>query len=200
MVILGGLRNSSSSSSKTQLTGIFQLGLRNKTNQNQKIALMQNNLFFLIVWNSEYNHHSSLNTFLLARPGSLRPAKTQTWMSGSGDMKPKNSESAIQLVNLLKSRLNFQILAANPDNLSIGIKLNIDNYQIWATLIRKAVGGRGRSQHLTGVPPPPPATDPEYSQWKTNDQCDSHGSYRILNPIWWTMCRNIRLQRPCGMA
>lgn len=37
--------------------------------------------------------------------------------------------------------------------------------------MKKAARGRGRSQHITGVPPPPAATDQNYTQWEISDQC-----------------------------
>ncbi|XP_076919272.1 uncharacterized protein LOC143580006 [Bidens hawaiensis] len=37
--------------------------------------------------------------------------------------------------------------------------------------MKKAIGGRGRSSHITGDPPPPLKTDTEYSRWEQDDQC-----------------------------
>lgn len=87
----------------------------------------------------------------------------------SEEIKQENNDLALQLVNLLRNSLNVQLPSANLDNLSIGIKLSGGNYQLWATLMKKAVGGRGQGHHLTGTPPL--ATYPNYTQWETNDQC-----------------------------
>jgi len=43
----------------------------------------------------------------------------------------------------------------DPGNLKTNIKLNGDNYPLWATLMKKAIGGRAKKSHLTGIPPAP---------------------------------------------
>lgn len=84
-------------------------------------------------------------------------------MSEDSELKPKNSELVIELVNLLRNNLNLQVPNTNLDTLSLEIKLNGDNYQLWATLMKKAVGGHERRQHFTVVPPPPITTDPNFT-------------------------------------
>jgi len=54
--------------------------------------------------------------------------------------------------------------------LSIGFKLNGDNYPLWATLMKKAIGGRGKKSHLTGIPPALEEIEPAYEKWEQADQ------------------------------
>lgn len=63
-------------------------------------------------------------------------------------------ELTMQIVALLRNGLGTQ-QTTNSENLSLGIKLGGDNYALWATLMKKAIGGRGRSSHITGDPMPP---------------------------------------------
>ncbi|KAH6773521.1 hypothetical protein C2S51_011925 [Perilla frutescens var. frutescens] len=77
----------------------------------------------------------------------------------------------IQLANLLKHSLNLQPIQNNntTESLSIGFKLNGDNYPLWAILMRKAIGGRGKSSYLTKEPPA--TTESTYKTWEQEDQC-----------------------------
>lgn len=77
----------------------------------------------------------------------------------------------LQIASLLKNGLGTQPTTMNSENLSIGIKLSGDNYSLWATLMKKAIGGRGRGSHLTGEPSPPSKTDQAYVRWEQDDQC-----------------------------
>lgn len=52
-----------------------------------------------------------------------------------------------------------------------GNKLNGENYAVWVVLVQTAISGRGMVSHLTGVPPPPPRTDPTFPQWQQADHC-----------------------------
>lgn len=79
-----------------------------------------------------------------------------------------SDEVTNQLALLLWQNLNFQPLPSS-DNLTIGVKLNGENYSLWATLIRKAIGGRGLSSHLTGTAPSP--NDPSFARWEQEDEC-----------------------------
>ena len=62
-------------------------------------------------------------------------------------------ELTIQIAALLRNSLGTQA-TVNSESLSIGIKLSGENYSLWATLMRKAIGGRGKGSHVTGIPPP----------------------------------------------
>jgi len=53
--------------------------------------------------------------------------------------------------------------------LSIDFKLNGDNYPLWATFMKKAIGGRGKKSHLTGIPPVPEEIEPTYEKWEQAD-------------------------------
>lgn len=75
-----------------------------------------------------------------------------------------SDELTMQIAALLRNGLGTQPPTANPENLSIGIKLGGDNYALWATLMKKAIGGRGRGSHITGEPIPPPKTDKTYTR------------------------------------
>ncbi|KAJ0948539.1 hypothetical protein HanRHA438_Chr01g0028421 [Helianthus annuus] len=80
-------------------------------------------------------------------------------------------ELTMQIAALLRNGLRTQQTTTNSENLSLGIKLGGDNYALWATLMKKAIGGRGRSSHITGDPKPPSKTDTDYSRWEQDDQC-----------------------------
>lgn len=80
-------------------------------------------------------------------------------------------ELMMQIAALLRNGLGAQLTTTNSENLSIGIELGGDNYALWATLMKKAIGGRGRSSHITGEPLPPSKTDTTYTRWEQDDQC-----------------------------
>ncbi|XP_076907601.1 uncharacterized protein LOC143564111 [Bidens hawaiensis] len=80
-------------------------------------------------------------------------------------------ELTMQIAALLRNGLGAQQQTVNPENLSLGIKLGGDNYALWATLMKKAIGGRGRGSHITGEPSPPSKTDNTYTRREQDDQC-----------------------------
>jgi len=53
-------------------------------------------------------------------------------------------EPTLQIANMFPNGLMIQQTQANLDNLSIGFKLNGDNYPLWATLMKKAISGKGK--------------------------------------------------------
>jgi len=73
-------------------------------------------------------------------------------------------------IAMLRNGLGIQQTQSDLDNLSISFKLNGDNYPLWATLMKKAIGGRGKKSHLTGIPPAPEETEPTYEKWEQADQ------------------------------
>jgi len=73
-------------------------------------------------------------------------------------------ELTLQIANMLRNGLGIQQTQYNLDNLSIGFKLNGDNYSLWATLMKKAIGSRGKKSHLTGI------IEPTYEKWEQADQ------------------------------
>jgi len=79
-------------------------------------------------------------------------------------------ELTLQIANMLRNGLGIQQTQSNLDNLSIGFKLNGDNYPLWVTLTKKAIGGRGKKSHLTGIPPVPEEIEPAYEKWERADQ------------------------------
>jgi len=76
-----------------------------------------------------------------------------------------SDELTLQIANMLRNDLGIQQMQANLDNLSIDFKLNGDNYPLCATLMKKAIGGRGKKSHLTGIPPTPEEIEPTYEKW-----------------------------------
>jgi len=80
------------------------------------------------------------------------------------------NELTLQIANMLRNGLEIQQTQSNLDNLTIGFKLNGDNYPLWATLMKKAIGGRGKKSHLTGIPPAPKEIEPAYEKWEQADQ------------------------------
>jgi len=53
-------------------------------------------------------------------------------------------EPTLQIANMFPNGLMIQQTQANLDNLLIGFKLNGDNYPLWATLMKKAISGKGK--------------------------------------------------------
>lgn len=51
----------------------------------------------------------------------------------------------------------------------VALKLNDDNYPMWATLMKRELGGKGLTSHITGDPKPPLDTDPAFPQWHQSD-------------------------------
>ncbi|KAD3066986.1 hypothetical protein E3N88_34866 [Mikania micrantha] len=58
-------------------------------------------------------------------------------------------ELTMQIVALLWNGLGAQPTTTNSENLSIGIKINGDNYALWSTLMKKAIGVNNVSQYPT---------------------------------------------------
>jgi len=79
-------------------------------------------------------------------------------------------ELTLQITNMLCNGLGIQQTQANPDNLSIGFKLNGDNYPLWATLLKKTISGRGKKSHLTGISSAPEEIEPTYEKLEHADQ------------------------------
>nr|GLL30062.1 uncharacterized protein LOC109155214 [Ipomoea trifida]GME19494.1 putative gag-polypeptide of LTR copia-type [Ipomoea batatas] len=85
-----------------------------------------------------------------------------------------NDDLATQITNLIKNGLNSQ--NQNPkqnlsDSLTISLKLNSQNYALWARMIRVAIGGKSKTllSHLSGNPAPPNPEDDKYEQWEQDD-------------------------------
>jgi len=57
----------------------------------------------------------------------------------------------LQIANMFCNDLGIQQTQSNLDKFSFGFKLNGDNYPLWAILMKKAIGGRGKKSHLTVV-------------------------------------------------
>jgi len=75
------------------------------------------------------------------------------------------NEPTLQIANMLRKwpRDSANI---SRDNLSIGFKLNGDNYLLWVTLMKKAISGRGKKSHLIGIPPIPEEIESAYEKWE----------------------------------
>ncbi|XP_076941831.1 uncharacterized protein LOC143611515 [Bidens hawaiensis] len=85
-----------------------------------------------------------------------------------------NDELALQITNLHKSSLSSQNQTQKQnlsDSLKISIKLNSQNYALWARMIRVAIGGKSKSLlgHLSRNPAPTEPTDEAYEQWEQDD-------------------------------
>ena len=63
---------------------------------------------------------------------------------------------------MFRNGLGIQQTQANLDNLSIDFKLNGDNYPLWATLMKKTIGGRGKKS----IPPASEEIEPTYKTWE----------------------------------
>jgi len=59
--------------------------------------------------------------------------------------------------------------------LSIGFKLNRDNYPLWATVMKKAISGRRKKSYLTGIPLTPEEIEPAYENKNRQSKLSSPG-------------------------
>lgn len=84
---------------------------------------------------------------------------------------PSPGDLAIQVAHILRDSLKPTLPTQTllPENLNIAVKLTGSNFALWSRVIYRAILGRGRSSHLTWVPPPPKPTDPEYPRWEQDD-------------------------------
>ncbi|KAG6397259.1 hypothetical protein SASPL_143425 [Salvia splendens] len=55
------------------------------------------------------------------------------------------------------------------ESVSIGIKLDGNNFLVWSRLMRIAVGGRELLDHLEGDTDPPKKDDPKFKSWQAED-------------------------------
>ncbi|XP_047959389.1 uncharacterized protein LOC125204717 [Salvia hispanica] len=62
-----------------------------------------------------------------------------------------------------------QTLAIDNTPTDIAVKLNNDNYPVWATLMKRELGGKGLTSHITADPKPPLSTDPSFPLWQQSD-------------------------------
>ncbi|CAH1428107.1 unnamed protein product [Lactuca virosa] len=95
-------------------------------------------------------------------------------MSEDGSSNNSNNDLNAQLTNLFKTTLNNQNQTTKQslsDSLKISLKLNSQNYALWARMIQVAIGGKSKSllSHLSGVPAPPDPLDDQYEQWEQDD-------------------------------
>ncbi|KAH6764564.1 hypothetical protein C2S51_015813 [Perilla frutescens var. frutescens] len=76
----------------------------------------------------------------------------------------------MQIARILKQGIgNVTQQPPIPDKVSLNIKLNGDNYPLWARLIRVEIGIRGRTGHITGNPEAPAIDDPKFLRWEQAD-------------------------------
>jgi len=80
------------------------------------------------------------------------------------------NELTLQIANMPRNDLGIQQTQVNIDNLSIGFKLNGDNYPLWVTLMKKAISGRGKKRHTTSIPLAPEEIELAYEKWEQVDQ------------------------------
>lgn len=95
-------------------------------------------------------------------------------MSEDDSSNNSNNDLTAQLTNLFKTTLNNQNQTTKQslsDSLKISLKLNSQNYALWARMIRVAIGGKSKSllSHLSGDPAPPDPLDDRYEQWEQDD-------------------------------
>lgn len=106
---------------------------------------------------------------------------------------PNLTDLAVQVANILQNTVskpttNSTTIPLSTENLTISVKLNGNNYAVWAPLVLRAIIGRGRRPHLTGVPPPPPPTDPNFPAW---EQADNSVFTWIIQTIEPTLVMNV---------
>ncbi|KAJ0469473.1 hypothetical protein HanIR_Chr14g0708291 [Helianthus annuus] len=85
-----------------------------------------------------------------------------------------NDDLTIQIANLIKNGFDSQNQNTKQnlsDSLKISLKLNSQNYALWARMIRVAIGGKSKTLlgHLSGKPSPPDPTDDGYERWEQDD-------------------------------
>ena len=54
----------------------------------------------------------------------------------------------------------------SPKKITLNMKLNGENYLLWARLMRVEIGVRGRTGHITGETRAPATTDPKFLRWE----------------------------------
>ncbi|XP_021718356.1 uncharacterized protein LOC110686079 [Chenopodium quinoa] len=79
--------------------------------------------------------------------------------------KSVTMDDLLQLVTQLNT--NRSTSETLNQAIQISKKLNHSNYTKWSKLMQLAIGGRGRLNHITVVPPSP--TDPEIVKWTQRD-------------------------------
>ncbi|XP_035831181.1 uncharacterized protein LOC118480438 [Helianthus annuus] len=85
-----------------------------------------------------------------------------------------NTDLSTQLANLLngfQSSQNQNTKHNLSDSLTISLKLNNQNYALWARMIRVAIGGKSKTLlgHLSGNPAPPKPSEDGYERWEQDD-------------------------------
>ncbi|XP_076919097.1 uncharacterized protein LOC143579772 [Bidens hawaiensis] len=88
----------------------------------------------------------------------------------AADNSNNNDDLALQITNFLKNSHNTQKQSLS-DSLKISLKLNSQNYDLWARMIRVAIEGKSKKllNHLSGCPAPPEPSDEKYEQWEQDD-------------------------------
>ena len=83
---------------------------------------------------------------------------------------PIPDELTLQIARILKNGINnIQATNSNQDRVILSIKLNGENYPLWARLMRVKIGIRGRTGHITGGTPAPASDDPKFLKWEQED-------------------------------
>ena len=92
------------------------------------------------------------------------PAKGENTPEG-----PVLDEITLQIAQMLKKGMNMQNPNLNSEKIILSVKLNGENYSLWARLMRVEIGIRGRTQHITGETRAPASNDPEFFRWEQED-------------------------------
>ncbi|KAH6760951.1 hypothetical protein C2S51_017900 [Perilla frutescens var. frutescens] len=81
-----------------------------------------------------------------------------------------SDELALQIAKILKHGINStpnQI--PQSEKITLSIKLNGENYPLWARLMRVEIGVRGRTGHITGASRVPTTDEPAILRWEQMD-------------------------------
>lgn len=101
--------------------------------------------------------------------------------------QPGAEALAQQLATLLRqysqsSNDNRSTETNQGQTVTVSIKLNEFNYSLWSRMMHLAIGGRGCLNHITGLPPSPNPTDPNYTKWYQNDLTVISGIVQNMEP------------------
>ncbi|KAH6817843.1 hypothetical protein C2S51_001446 [Perilla frutescens var. frutescens] len=82
-----------------------------------------------------------------------------------------SNELALQIANILKTGINSipNQTSNNSEKISLSIKLNGDNYPLWARLMRVEIGVRGKTGYITGASKIPTTDETEILRWEQSD-------------------------------
>ena len=85
-------------------------------------------------------------------------------------LNPNPEELTRQIQQMLRTKIsNIQQPSRSPEKITLNMKLNGENYLLWARLMRVEIWVKGRTDHITGETRASAATDLEFLRWEQED-------------------------------